>query len=210
MTRTVLPFESRAHLIRTAGGASAEVQSDGTVVLRNADGGLEFVYDDKADRCTVRTPATLRVAARDTLELVAGESVAIEARARASIEGDEVELRSGPTALHFDPRGTRVDAPRVEVRTDGAEVAADTLRARVGELHAVFETARSVVDRAEVHAVDLVERSRHLQREIEEVASLRAGKLRQIVRGAFSLATGRARLRAERDVSIDGSKIELG
>ena len=66
------------------------------------------------------------------------------------------------------------------------------------------------VERFELTATRLVERTRDAFRDATELAQTRAGRARTLVKGAFALYSRRTALASTEDTSIDGSKVLLG
>lgn len=101
---------------------------------------------------------------------------------RAGEEGTEAQLR-------VDRERATVVAPRVEVR------AAELVQ---------------TVERLEVSATRLVERTRDTFREAAGLLQTRAGRARTLVEDAFGLWSRRTTLASREETSIDGSKVLLG
>jgi hypothetical protein len=139
----------------------------------------------------------------------------------------DVSLEAGRDVVHSAGRAVTLSAPGgQEVRLDpsGAEIKADRLsvqakssRAVLGEVallaHAVAATAERIAVTAgeyERVAERVTERARDAFREIVDLAEERAGRVRVLVRGVYSLSSRRTVMTSEDETSIDGSRILLG
>ena len=66
------------------------------------------------------------------------------------------------------------------------------------------------VERFELTAGRLVEKTRDTFREASDLVQTRAGRMRTLVARGYSLLSSRTALTSKRETSIDGSKILLG
>jgi hypothetical protein len=125
-------------------------------------------------------------------------------RASATIAGEVIELRDGDGALIV-----RYDAERGETVIAAARgdlvLAADQGRVVIRAAEASIE-----VSRLEVRATRIIERAAEVYREVDTLMQTRAGRLRTLVAGAFSLLAGSTHIASEEDTAIDGKRILLG
>ncbi len=144
-----------------------------------------------------------------------------------------LEKRRTDSTLSF-PGDVRLAADAGTIRLAGHDVglnAEGTLKAEAGEMvlqgvrgEAVFAEASFVAARFKgaIHAAEIVYGTlrsaarlmimalRDSIRRVDGVDSVEAGRMRTRVAGSYGLKAGRATLRAEQDVCIDGEKIHLG
>ena len=127
----------------------------------------------------------------------------------------DVEIAAGPDAatapqLRIGVLETRLETPRLEVKAESSHLvtAQATVIAR-----RIATTASSLVqhvERYELTATRLVEKTRDSFRDASELAQTRVGRARIIVKDAYALYARRTSLTSTEDTSIDGSKVLLG
>ncbi|MFT3775521.1 MAG: DUF3540 domain-containing protein [Minicystis sp.] len=176
--------------VTVEGGAVAITDAAGRVVVRWADGAAEIVAP--AGDLTLAAPAGKVVlrAAKD-VEIAAGP------------ETKTPQIRVGAVE-------TRVEAERLDVKADAASLA--TAEATV-VARRIATTATAIVqhvERFELRATRLVEKTRDAFRDAEELAQTRVGRARTIVKEAYALYAKRTSLTSTEDTSIDGNKVLLG
>ena len=79
-----------------------------------------------------------------------------------------------------------------------------------GRVESVVDRARHAVEAVEITAGRIVERTKDVFREVEGVSQTRAGRLRLVTEGVFSVLSGRTSIEAEDDLSLVAERIELG
>lgn len=187
------------------------------LAVRDARGALLFEYEPSSGRASVYVPAgDLRLCAGGDIELVAGGAILA-----ASAHGVAVSS-SGPVSLESKsaegPRaGMRLAAGELALAGEALSVGAERARFRLRDTTvegvraaAVFGEARLAVEKLETVAGRVIARAKHVFERVEELHELRAGRFRAIVKKTLDLKAEAATLRAERDVRIDGDKINLG
>jgi len=108
-----------------------------------------------------------------------------------------VGVPTGDLVLDLPDGAFRVAASRgIELRAPTFGLDAESARLRLGKLE-------TVVGR-------LIERARNVYRRVDELAELRAGRVRTLAQGLLQLAGATAALTAKGVVRVDGQKIELG
>lgn len=165
--------------------------------LQRSDGTTATLEDD---RIVIRAPngtpvltvgddGLTLIAAQGDLRLVAPEGkVVIES-------GSDVELHAPGT---------------ISATSDKAELRASHLSAAAEVLTSSITDARHRIGQWELTADRIVERASHTFRRVDELAELQAGRVRQLVRGAHQLVAGKASVRCDDEVTLDGSQIRLG
>jgi hypothetical protein len=173
--------------VRVVGGAVAEV--------RDAQDRLLVRYENGRAEVSVPAGDLVLSAPAGRVVLQAGTDVHVEA------SRDLVQRAGGRAA---------VEAPRLDVK-------ADDTRVQAGNASVVAEristTARAVVqqvERLEVSASRLFEKTRETYREAADLLQTRAGRVRAIVQDACSLHAGRTTIVSKQETSIDGKKVLLG
>jgi len=192
-------------------GASAAVEKSGgreEIVVRDAEQRVIVTYCPETGRTVLSVPAGDLVlsAPRGNIELSSGGEVRCSGerlRLQASSEGRE-------TTLSLDPKEARLSSGRLEMAAEKARLLfADTVFQGL-TLSATLERTRTVAARMESVASEIVQRARRVFRRVEQVEEVRAGRMRTVVDGAYSVEGGRAAILAEDDVKIDGKRVYLG
>lgn len=194
-----LPDGSRAEL---RDGALELVDAEGRLLIRYRDGDAEIA----APRGDLRLTAP---AGRVVIE--SAHDVAIEAgRDVVQRGGRSVEIGAASSRLRIDPIsiGLRGDHLDVEVRVSRAAIGEATVVARV--IQSSAERMTVAAEHYERLAGRVVERAIDSFREVAGLAEERAGRLRTLIRGAFSLTSESTDLTSTEETSIDGKRIHLG
>jgi hypothetical protein len=137
----------------------------------------------------------------------------------ARVEGDAITLHdprgqpllrydadTGALTLTAEKGDLRVAAPEGRVVLD----ARDAVSVRSELLEGEVREARWSVGRWELRAMRVVARASQVLHDVEDVITTRAGRARTIVRGAYDLLAGRAKLAAREDAVVDGKRVLLG
>ena len=193
---------ARGEVIADAGSAALVRLRDGRTVRASvclehrAAVGDELVLARDADGWftlgTLRRPAP------------ADGAVALEAERRLVLRaGESIELVVGDTSCTLDPEKLALTAARAELSLGHTLFTGETVVA-------VVERAKHVAGVLETEAQRVVSRAKESYADVEDVALLRAGRIRQLAKDALHLFAGRAVIRADEDVAIDAEKIHLG
>ena len=106
-----------------------------------------------------------------------------------------------------------VPAGDLVLKADAGSIELDAshaIRLRAGLLEGTFHRVFQKVDVLETAAGRVVERARETYREVEELAQLRAGRVRQVAEKTYHVMGARTLFKARRDVKIKGDTIHLG
>lgn len=184
----VLPARGDAVSARRAAGCLLRPEPGDLVLFDAARGAPAYVLcvlERLGPDGVLDGPGNLRLGCPGRLELRAGEVSAAAAGAMSLAAGElSVEAKSG----RFGFGHLSVLAAEAGVRLRRGLFSAEVLDSLV---------------------TNLTQKARTCVRVVEEDI-LRAGGVRQYVRGCFFLRSGRAVVRAEEDVSIDGERIDIG
>jgi hypothetical protein len=196
-----------------ADGTSAAVE-DGAIALRDAKGRLLVRFIDGRAEITAATGDLELAAPNGRVAIKAGTDFVVEAaRDVVSTAGRAVELRT----QHDDEPQLRVKRGATQVKTERLEIASQDARFVAGSArvfaHKIATTATEVatnVERYELTANRIVERAVDTFRDATGLLQTRAGRVREIVKGLYSLHSRRTTIASEDETSIDGKKILLG
>ena len=202
---------ARAPSVTLSDGASATVEGDG-IALRDREGRLLIRYEPGKAVLAVPDGDLDSPAPNGRVVIKSGLDVSVEAaRDVQQRAGRRVELGCGE-----EPQ-VRAERKAVSVRSERLEVESKSARAVVGQValiaRSVATTANVLaqsVDRYELTADRIVERSRDVFRDVADLCQSRVGRARTLVSDVYSVFSRRAVMVSEDETSIDGKKILLG
>jgi hypothetical protein len=172
---------------------------EGAVTIADAAGRVLVRWQDGA--------AEILAPAGDlTLAAPAGKVVLRAAR--------EVEIAAGPEAaapqISVGAVETKVTSARLAVASEQADVAVGDAAVVARRIATTASAIVQKVERYELLATRLVEKTRDAFRDATDLAQTRVGRARTIVKDAYALYTKRTSLTSTEDTSIDGNKVLLG
>jgi hypothetical protein len=175
-------------LVRYANGSAEIAAPAGDLTLAAPEG-----------RVTVRAGRDIALSAAGELSQRAGQSVVLAVGA-----GDAApQLRVGAAT-------TELEAERLEVKVDSAHVAAGQATVLAQRIATTATALVQNVERLELTATRLIEKTRDAFRDTSDLAQTRAGRVRTVVSDVFALFSRRTTMASDEETSIDGSKILLG
>lgn len=223
---------------RVAPDQRVDVQSVNAGPLRDVRVALPGYRPELGDRVLVMDASSsafiigVVASRRGRLEELAAHDVTVgqDAELRtgsvsARVEDGSIVVRSadGSIVLTHDPeRGeTRLCQPAGDLVL---EAPAGTMRLKAKELEFEAEQITQRADRVltvashigwsadrwELRVNRIKERAREVYRDVDEVLSTRAGRLRTVVRTSAQLLAKRTTIRSKEDTSIDGRQVLLG
>lgn len=183
----------------TSDGVEASVEHD-ILTVTGPRGEVLFTHDAHTGTSTVRG-REVRVAA-DAIALT-GRTVQIEG-------SDQVRIAGGEDALTIGGARSTLEARRFRAELEEARFSIRDAFLGIGQVESAVTRAKHTVEVLDLTAERIVERAKDVFRETEGVAQTRAGRIRMVASGVFSLLSERTTIKAEDDVAIVGEKIELG
>ncbi len=183
----------------TSDGVGASVEHD-VLTVTSPRGEVLFTHDARTGTSTVRG-REVRVAA---------DAVAFEGRTVSIAGADEVRIAGGDDRLTIGGARSTLEAKRFRAELEEARFSIRDAFLGVGRVEAAVGRAKQTFEVLDLTAERIVERTKDVFRETEGVAQTRAGRIRMVAAGVFSLLSERATIKAEDDVAIVGEKIELG
>jgi hypothetical protein len=206
--RTSSPSElslANGGVVRVVGDSAEIRDAEGRLVVRWEGGAAEVAAP--AGDLTIAAPAG-RVVLRS------GEDVAIEAgRDLVQRAARRVEVTAGAAdtpQLRIAKTEATVRAAHVEVEAQQSRLRAEQVSIVADRIVTTANTLAQSVERFELTATRIVERTRDAFRDASELAQTRVGRARTIVRDAFSLYSKRTSMASTEDTSIDGRRVLLG
>lgn len=172
------------------------------LVFRFRDGEAELMAPEGDLKLCAPNGAVVIESATD-IALHAGRDILHEPSRR-------VDLRTGDTHLRLDPRKAALRTDTVEVVANKSELTTGAGRLIAEHVQASAQSIVTRVERYELEAGRLVERSRDAFREVSDLLQTKSGRVRNFVEGVYATYTGRTVMVSDKDTSIDGQKVLLG
>lgn len=176
--------------VTVEGSAVAIADAAGRVVVRWHDGSAE-IFAPSGDLTLAAPAGKVVLRAAQEVEIAAGAAAAAP------------QIRVGAVE-------TRVAAERLDVQTGSAHLATAEATVVARRIATTATALVQRVERFELHATRLIEKTRDAFRDAEDLAQTRVGRARTIVKDAYALYARRTALTSTEDTSIDGSKVLLG
>ncbi|HSN98335.1 MAG TPA: DUF3540 domain-containing protein [Candidatus Nanopelagicales bacterium] len=183
-------------------GAAAIRDAEGRLLVRFKDGAAE-IFAPAGDLTLAAPAGRVRLRAGRAVELHVGDA------------GDAADARdagqdSAPPQLRVDAATTSLDTPRLDIRTDAARLTAGEASLVARRVATTATEVVHAVERLEINATRLVERTRDTFREAAGLLQTKAGRARTLIDDAYALWSRRTTLASREETSIDGSKVLLG
>lgn len=203
-------------VIRALRDVSAERSSP--FEARDAAGRLLFRYDPETGASEVfvdRGDLRFRVA-EGSLALEARDGVSIDSAGHVALRsGQMVELKAGPrigeerATVMVSPDRIGASAPELLVAAGRAHLAAAQAVLVAEHLKTTATRVQQVARVIETRAHRIVEHSKFSYREVEQLAQLKAERIRSVARTSAQLLGERILMRSKKDTKIRGEKIYL-
>ncbi len=203
-----------APTLALADGTTARVEG-GAIELRDAEGRL-VVRHEPGLTTIVAPERDLKLAApHGRVVIEGGTDVAIHAaRDLQHAAGRRLELAAGVAQdepqVRLDGKGTRLETPEIDVRTRAARVVTADASVVARKIVTTAEHFALDVERYELTAQRLVEKTRDTFRDVKDLLQERVGRAKIIVSGAYALQTNRTTMVSTEETSVDGKKILIG
>lgn len=213
----VLPPASGTDVRVTApDGTSAGLEATGALTIRDPLGRLLFEHDPETGVSTLSAPdggltlaapaGRVRIRARDGVDIESGGVASVTARSHRL-----TAVRGGDRAtLALDPKEARLAADAIALEGRRGDLRLEETRLEGKTLDARLDTAVLAAERAETTIGRLASNLKRVLSRIEDVWDLRAGRARVVTEGTWHQKSERAIILADRDVRIDGERIDLG
>jgi hypothetical protein len=187
-------------------GAARILDPEGRVIVHYKDGSATIVapagdlrLSAPAGRVVLESGVDVEIAAKRDIVQRAGRS----AEVHAGEEGSSPKLRIGESDLE-------VTVPRVEVRADQTNLVVEHATVLAARIVTTAGVIAESVERLEVTATRLFERTRDAFRDTTGLAQTRAGRVRTLVEDALQISAKRTTMTSTEETTIDGSKVLLG
>jgi len=206
-------IQPSADLMSLDGTTARLDKSRSRIQIRSAEDALLFEYDARQSRCRVFIPEgdLDLVAAKGHIRLEARDGVSVQSEAAIKMESDtSVTLASGDSSNSLNPEAVELKAEQINAAAARGRVEVNEASVAIARLDAAYESVRQTVGLLETHARRLVEVTHESFRQAEDLSEQKAGRVRWLVDGAFSLLGGHARVRMDEDIDMDAEQIRLG
>lgn len=200
--RLMLPDGSRAEMV------------DGGLELRDAEDRLLVRYAGGSAEVSAPHGDLLLRSLEGRVVLQSGLDVCIEARRDVThTAGRKIDLNVGGAdepQLGVDGKAVRVQADRVDLTAKQSQVALGKATVVARSLATTAESVAYNVERFELTADRLVEKTRDTFRDVSDLLQTRAGRVRTLVEDVYAMYSRRTVMVSKQDTSIDGKRILLG
>lgn len=201
----VSPDGGRALLV----GDSIEVRDpEGRVLVRYRDGALE-ISPLSGDLRLAAPAGRVHIEGLD-VSVGASRDLVVSGGRSAAIAVSALDEEAGGAAIRLEPTGARVAARHVEVR-------AQSSRTVVATAEVIATTVRTTAVSIETHARTIQETAQRVSLKAKELSHTvtglfdsRLGRVRSLVKGAFSVRSKTVQVKATDDASVDGRRVLLG
>ncbi len=204
-------------LVLPDGGTARVV--DGKLEVADASGRLLVRYADGSAEVSPVTGDLRLAAPAGRIVIAAGLDVAIEAARDVTVSAQrssETRIASREpgaelsTRFRLDAKGATIAAPEVDVRSRRARLTAGVAETIARELRTSATRIETTATVVETTAERIVTKAQTMAQDVTELLETRAGRMRSIVRGVFSLRSRSTNLKSKDDTAIDGRHVLLG
>jgi Protein of unknown function (DUF3540) len=125
----------------------------------------------------------------------------------------EYDPSSGRTLVNVSSGGLALRTERgdIELQSAGAvRIGGQAINLTGEQVEVRAKRAKWMVDKLETLAGTVMERAKNVYRSVEQLAQLRAGRMRTLVKDTFQFRSRNAYVKAERDYKIKADQIQLG
>jgi Protein of unknown function (DUF3540) len=203
---------SRPLSLATPAGATAEANGE-AIEVRDPEGRLLVRYAGGVAEITSPERDLRLSAPHGRVVLSAGTDVSIEAaRDLQQRAGRRLDLAAGPgdPQIHVEPSRTSVKAARLEVEARASRLVTGEATVLARTIATTAEHVAANVERYELTAARLIEKTRDAFRDVAGLLQSRIGRSRTVVGDTYTLHARRSTLTSDEETTIDGSKILLG
>ena len=169
-----------------ADGGRAELSGEG-IDFFDPDGRLLVRYENGALEIAPRDGDLRLRAPAGRVQIESGEDIELTARGCLKLRGATMDLRAQQA------RGTFA---KLDLIAAAVRASATTIETQARKIETTAERVRVV--------------AKDVAQEVAGLLDSRAGRVRSIVRGAFSLRTKTVNMKSEEDTAIDGRRVLLG
>lgn len=175
---------------------------DDRLLVRYADGTAQISAPRDLELCAPN--GQVRVAAGTDIDLSAARDIVTSAGRKLSFDAaDQQHLEMSPQRTHLNASRLHVDSKETRLATSQATVLARSISTTA-------ERIATQVQRYELTATKLVEKSRDVFRTALGLVQHRIGRQKTIVTDTLSMRARRTVIVSKQDTSIDGERVLLG
>lgn len=201
---------------RIVDGALEVADPSGRLLVRYHEGTAEIAPSSgdlrlSAPSGRVVIAAGLDIALSAQRDVTFSAERAVETTVAAPSSKANLEDASDPASrLRLDAKGFAVATPSVDVRSRRARFTLGVAEVLAKELKTSALRIETTATALETHAERVRVQTATLVEEVSELLETRAGRMRSIVRGVFSLRSRSTTLKSKDDTAIDGRHVLLG
>jgi|GEM_PF-1717091 len=180
------------------------------LAVHNKRGELIFEYDPDSDRSRViMDSGSLDVAApQGDIRFSAGKRIQLESRCVDIIANEAAGLQTSKFSL--GQFRTELQSESLNIKSAQSKLELDEVDYMGKKLVTRVSRAKLNWGRVETFVDTLIQKARTSFTTVEELNQTKAGRMRMLVVGAFRLKAKRAKLKTQKNIDIDGERINLG
>ncbi len=186
---------------------------NGALELRDPDGQLLVRYREGSAEVSAPDGDLALTAPRGRLVLNSASDVDITAGGRINQKAAEkfaVNVGDGCSQLSVERQRTELSTTQLSLQAKNAQVVAGQASVVAHHLRTTAKTLAQTVERYELRADQLIERTRDAFRDVVDLLQTRVGRARTIVKDVYTMRSRRTVMASKQDTRIDGSRILLG
>ena len=208
--------------IVTREGATARIvpQDEGeSIQVRDTQNRLLFSYNPQSGKSVLSVAAGDLVlqAPQGNIDLLSGKNVRFWGPQQVSIMGGQSVTLATPalsgrlkSALRLGPQNLDLSGQDLRLTAQQADFLVGSGRYQGRTFSATLQSAHLIADKLETLANRIVQRARELFSYVQDISQLKAGRRRTVVKDSYHLKSRRSYIKAEEEIKIDGSRIDLG
>ena len=208
--------------IVTREGATAHIvpQDEGeSIQVRDTQNRLLFSYNPQSGKSVLSVAAGDLVlqAPQGNIDLLSGKNVRFWGPQQVSIMGGQSVTLATPalsgrlkSALRLGPQNLDLSGQDLRLTAQQADFLVGSGRYQGRTFSATLQSAHLIADKLETLANRIVQRARELFSYVQDISQLKAGRRRTVVKDSYHLKSRRSYIKAEEEIKIDGSRIDLG
>jgi hypothetical protein len=212
--------EARAEspkVLQTGDGGRAELVGS-AIEFRDPQGRLLVRYDGGAlELCPasgdlrLRAPAgRIQLEAAIDVSVKAARDFTVTAARSAHVEVTSSKIADLPSRLQLDIEGAKLTGAALDLRARVTKMVTSRIDTIASEVRTSAKTIETTARKVETTAERITTKAKDVVEDVAGLMESRIGRVRSLVRGAFSLRTKTVQMKSEEDTSIDGRRVLLG
>jgi hypothetical protein len=196
------------------GGTCAIAGTPEEQILRVFSGRNEllFEYDEAKHKARVNVDCgdLEFVAHNGNIAFSSGRDVLIQGKSVDISSASTISLKTANAAGELSATGVELRGPEVRVSAERGDIQIAETAVTGTRFLANYQEGKLIVDRFEAVLQILTEKAKNVFRSVEQLAQIRAGRIRTLVASTYFFKARKAFLKSDEDYKIKAEKIHLG